>query len=181
MCSIICISSCHLFTHQIPYFNVYIYIYTATTSTSTIPLLDTLFPTHPPKQTLHQCNHDPYVTSSMQMQITINFKCACTNNLVSKKHATWHKPKLSYQYPSTSSRRSVWKVKWASGVSWGHITYSNLTASICPWPNRMATMSLISFLYSLLYLYLNNGSRTMHSFLVRSPTSLGASFPKAPY
>ena len=40
-----------------------------------------------------------------------------------------------------SPRRSLWEVKWASVLSWGHITYYNLTAFNRPWPNGTATSS----------------------------------------
>ena len=44
-------------------------------------------------------------------------------------------------YSNILSRGSLWEVKWASALSWGHVAYYNLMACNRPWPNRTATSS----------------------------------------
>ena len=74
-------------------------------------------------------------------------------------------------------RRSLRDVEWASGFSWGHITYYNLTASNRPWPDQTATSSS-SLIFDFLYLYLYNYWMRRTFLRTSSPTSSGPLAPR---
>ena len=83
--------------------------------------------------------------------IFIQFKSSLTifhPKLLIREGRVWAMDERIHHPWQYLSRRSLWEVKWASGFSWGHITYYNMTAFNCPWPDRTATCSLsLSFIF----------------------------------